>query len=195
MTSVTLSRALLLFAAMAVAGCDVIGKTLPWKRYSIASQSMEPTLRQGSVITASPVALANVKRGDILIVRKGDVDYVTRLAALPGDRIALVDGIVVLNGKRIEQRPIGRWKAAEPGPHRDATVMSERFPGERGTHRVLDSGLSPGDNFEEMAMPEERYFVLGDNRDNSADSRYGNDFGIGVVKAEDILRRVTPPED
>lgn len=189
-------RPLLLIAALTVAGCDKVRDFLPWQRFSVASASMEPTLAKGRHVTGEAVKAADLSRGDIVIVRRGNEKWLSRVAALPGDRIALVDGIVILNGKSIRQRPVGRWTITDSPGGPDAVILSEHFPKERRSHRVLDDGPSIGDNFKEIELGLWDFFVLGDNRDHAADSRFDEAFvGLGVVKAEDILRRVTPPED
>ena len=187
-----IARALLVLVAVtSVAACDKLKDSLPWQSFSIVSTSMEPTLRQGSYVTGVSVDRADLRRGDILIVRSPRAEkYVVRLAGLPGDRISMVDGRVVLDGKAIALQPAGTWKLSDP--EADLAMYFEHFPGERGRHRILDDGVSPGDDFPEIVLGEDRYFLLGDNRDHAADSRYSGDFmGLGLVRGQDILRRIS----
>lgn len=196
MTRAAFSLPILIFVALAVTGCERIKDSLPWQRFSVASTSMEPTLLKGTHVTGQAIKAANLKRGDMVIVRRGDEKWLSRLAGKPGDRIGMVEGTVMLNGKPIQQRAIGSWTITDGLGAPDATVLSERFPGERRAHRVLDDGVTPGDNFEEIALGPDKYFLLGDNRDHAADSRIDNEFfGLGVVNGDSIERRVTPPED
>jgi signal peptidase I len=195
MAPATLSRSLVLLGVLALAGCDKIKENLPWGRYSIASTSMEPTLTKGTFVSGESVAAGNLRRGDILFVRRtpaSDDIYVLRLVGLPGDRIAFVNGEVMLNSKRVVQRTIGRWTISEGGLMRDAVMLTERFPGERKAHRVLDDGPSLGDNFPELELGADEYFLIGDNRDHAADSRFDEDVyhGVGIVNGADIVRRL-----
>ena len=188
-------RPLILVAALAAAGCDPVKEALPWQSFSVASTSMEPTLPKGTYVTGASVALSDLARGDLLVVRHGDEHWVSRLAAVPGDTIALVGGTVMLNGKPVAQRGVGTWSITDsprPGPSR---MLTERFPGESRRHRVLDSGPSVGDNYPEIRLGSDQYFMLGDNRDNAADSRFdsgASGFGLGVIRGRDIVRRVDP---
>ena len=191
MAKTTAWPAFLLFAVVAAAGCDEALDKMPWRGFTMASTSMEPTLPKGTRLTAVSVRTEDLARGDIVFVRRGDETWVSRLVGLPGDRVALAEGIVVLNGKRISQRPVGRWAIEDYAGQREVAMLAERLPGERQAHRVLDSGYTPQDNFEEVELRPDRYFVLGDNRDNSADSRFdGEVFGLGLVKGSDIERRL-----
>jgi len=197
MARATLSRSLVLLSVLAVAGCDKIKESLPWGRYSVASTSMEPTLKKGTFVSGQSVAAADLRRGDILFVRRtrdSEDVYVLRLVGLPGDRIGFVNGAIVLNGKRVVQRPIGRWRIEDSYLPQDAVMLTERFPGERHAHRVLDDLVSPGDNFPETKLGPDDYFLVGDNRDHAADSRYDEQlsYGVGIVNGADIVRRLVP---
>jgi signal peptidase I len=199
MTRAAFFSPLLVVAVLAVGGCDgrSVRDILPWERFSIASTSMEPTLVKGSYVTADSVALSDLARGDIVIVRHNDEKWVMRVAGLPADRIALVNGVVVLDGERVKQQPVGDWTITDSAQGRSAKMLSERFPGERRSHRILDDGMTPGDNFAEIVLGPDEYFLLGDNRDHAADSRFDDAeffFGLGVVKGNDIVRRLDPPE-
>jgi len=168
-------------------------EVLPVNRYYTASTAMEPTLPNQSRVNAHKITVSELARGDVVIVRttRGE-NYVKRMVGLPGDAVALKDGIVVLNGEKVEQRPSGEYTIVDElvGPEVFARY-AERFPGEAKPHFILDRGAYPGDNFAEIKLAEDEYFLLGDNRDASADSRYNEaSRGIGIVSGEQIHRRV-----
>jgi signal peptidase I len=151
---------------------------------------MEPTLPKGTRFTAAKVQPGDLRRGDIVIVNNGVQDWVIRLVGLPGDRVAMVDGGMVLNGEAVPRRRAGSHSIEDEFESREYAVFSERLPGEARPHRVLDAGPAPLDNTPEVALGEDEYFLLGDNRDNSADSRMaGSSFGLGIVSGAQIERR------
>jgi signal peptidase I len=189
------SRALFAVAMLLpLAGCDAIKSALPWRAYYTASNSMEPSLPLGTRLIAVKVEPKDLRRGDVVLVRPGEDTYITRVAALPGDSIAMVNGNVVLNGKPLERLPAGMWtyEDAELQQKHEAPMYAERFPGELKPHRVLDDiAGSAGDNVAKVKLAAGQYFLLGDNRDHAADSRFSEqDFGLGIVKAERIERRL-----
>jgi signal peptidase I len=156
------------------------------KTYYIPSESMRPTLEVNDRIMPRAVRPGDRARGTVVLFRLPDQVRVTRIAAIAGDRVAVRDGIVFLNGRPIAQRPVGQPQPAEFG--RQEQRLIEQFPGEAKPHLILDSGPTPGDNVAEVTVPAGHLFLLGDNRDNSADSRYPREgYGIGMVPEGDVF--------
>lgn len=144
-----------------------------YRNFYLPSEAMEPTLNKADRLVAAMSRPEDLRRGDILLVRTADGSiYIERLAALPGDTIGLRNGIVWLNGKPVPLEPVGR-RTVSYGymPSATATILREHFPGEVGTHLIQDLGRSQVDDFSEVTVAPGHLFVLGDSRDNSADSR------------------------
>ena len=197
MTPRTIQLATLAIASGGVTACDSLEKArelLPSRGFYAASTSMEPTLPKGSQMMADEVTSEELRRGDILMVKTvhGE-NYVMRLIALPGDRIAMEAGHIVLNGTKFEQQPAGTWRIEDDTVGGDFAVFVDKLPGEATPHRILDQGPSPADEMAEITLDDDQYFLMGDNRDNSADSRFPDSMlGLGPVTPGQIRRRVDP---
>ncbi len=147
------------------------------------------------------------KRGDVVVFKHPTlgVDYIKRLIGLPGDRLQMKDGLLYINGAPVELQPDGTFaERREPqGPagnpprcttvERDGTCLKEQYLETLPngvTHAVLNIENSSGDNTEEFVVPEGHYFMMGDNRDNSLDSRFSPlTGGVGFVPFEDLVGR------
>jgi signal peptidase I len=151
--------------------------------FVIPTVSMEDTLLRGDHLLVDKLAYApggvlskyllpyrEVRRGDIVVFRwPGDIrqNYVKRVIGIPGDRLRIVQKQLILNGKTM-QEPYVRHKSAMFDWYRDY------FPGEPNVQlgeaalEMLEHSVVKGD----LVVPAGEYFVMGDNRDNSQDSRY-----------------------
>jgi signal peptidase I len=143
-------------------------------RFYIPSESMLPTLHVGDRFIAWMRAPDPIRRGQIvLFAAPSGRTYIQRIAGLPGDRIALRDGVVFLDGVGVPQRLIRTERlATNHAGQRDVRRLSEQFPGEAEPHEIYDAGPGQGDDTVELIVPPGHVFLLGDNRDDSADSRY-----------------------
>ncbi|WP_299502044.1 signal peptidase I [uncultured Roseobacter sp.] len=149
------------------------------------------------------------ERGDVVVFRHpvSGRDYIKRLIGMPGDSIQMRDSVVFINGVAAPQEPAGVFEEImEPqgpegrrprcgnGPVGDGGTCQkaraiETLPG--GTkHVVLDIGLQASDRTGVYQVPEGHYFFMGDNRDNSADSRLAQQVqGVGFVPFENLIGR------
>lgn len=149
------------------------------------------------------------ERGDVVVFRHpvSGRDYIKRLIGLPGDGIQMREGVVYINGAAAPQEPAGVFEEImEPqgpegrrprcanGPVGDGGVCQktrfiETLPG--GTeHIVLDIATQASDRTGVYTVPEGHYFFMGDNRDNSADSRLAQQVqGVGFVPYENLIGR------
>jgi signal peptidase I len=191
-------------------------KTAIAEPYYIPSGSMEPTLLIGDELLATKFAygyssaslplsivLPNTprlfgavpSRGDVVVFRwPGDRSqvWVKRVIGLPGDRIEMRAGELVINGATVGLRPqaVGASEA-EDGSIRPAAHYIETLPGGR-EHSIFKFGTNyPLDDIAEVVVPPDHLFVMGDNRDNSADSRVPlASGGVGMLPMENLVGRV-----
>jgi len=160
-------------------------------------------LPEGRLLARSP------ERGDVVIFKHpvDGRDYIKRVIALPGDSIGVMGGQLVLNGKLVERAAIAdflvplspntgcEWggEATRLADGREACRyrrFRETLPG--GTsYEVLDFGLTTGDSYAPVRVLEGKMFVMGDNRDNSRDSRWQAAAGdaVGMVPQDRLVGR------
>jgi signal peptidase I len=197
-------------AALAIA---LVLRVLLFQPFTIPSASMEPNLYQGDYIVVSKYAYGwsrhsipfspdlfkgrifghGPARGDIVVFklpRDGRTDYIKRVIGLPGDRVQVRGGVVYINGDRIPRVQTASVKEDSGfGFARDVMRFTETLPEGRRIH-VNDYG--PGarlDDTDVFIVPEGHYFMMGDNRDNSLDSRLPEEEGVGFVPAENLVGR------
>ena len=169
----------------------------------IPSGSMEPTILIGDRIFVNKLAYdlkipysrlhlakwSDPKRGDIVVFYspKDGKRLVKRVVGLPGDTLAMRQNMLFINGQFIKyasltQKSLDQIEIDQQTGH---VFFNEKLPGKQ--HAVMFSLSRPSLNtFEPVAIPEGRYFMLGDNRDNSADSRF-----FGFVDRKLIVGRAT----
>ena len=155
--------------------------------FRIPSGSMMPTLLVGDfilvnkfsygvrlpVLNTKIIEMDEPKRGDIVVFRfpkQPTVDYIKRVIGLPGDRIGYFGKKIYVNGQVVNQAPIERYQGVGQGSSMTgAEHLEEDLTGVK--HSIL---VSPGVPTVEdvFIVPQGQYFVMGDNRDNSNDSRY-----------------------
>ncbi|MFD0981593.1 signal peptidase I [Tropicimonas aquimaris] len=149
------------------------------------------------------------ERGDVVVFRHpvNGTDFIKRLIGLPGDRIQMKDGVLHINDEPVGMEPDGLFieDMAPQGPQQLLPRCSNDPVGQGGTcekarfietlpngtsHSILDIGLGPNDNTPIFTVPEGHYFFMGDNRDNSTDSRVNQIArGVGMVPAENLIGR------
>jgi len=155
--------------------------------FRIPSGSMMPTLLVGDFILVNkfvygirlPVLddkifeVSQPERGDVVVFRypkDPSIPFIKRVVGLPGDRIAYYNKVLYINGQQADQRPIGTYTGKGAGAGMTGASLRQETLGSI-THPILvQSGYPTVDG--ELVIPEGQYFVLGDNRDNSRDSRY-----------------------
>ncbi len=146
-------------------------KTFAYQPFSIPSGSMLPTLVVNDVIWIHKFDYSP-KRGDVIVFTPPDSEsepYVQRIVGMPGDHIQLKSGVLYVNRKAVKLSNVGRYADVEYGV--SSTKQIETLS-ESVRYHLLDRGEEKFDNTQEYIVPLEHYFVLGDNRDNSRDSRY-----------------------
>ena len=174
------------FAGLVLIGVGrAVDTVLPfgWRTFNIPSASMTPTLMVGDFLLADTRAGYRPARGDVVIFSHGDADYVKRIIGLPGDRISIEGGVPVLNGSLLVQRDDGETIIAETMSFgQKARRLVEMLPG-GPAHPVLQLPSGSLRSMAELTVPAGRLFMLGDNRDNSLDSRSA----MGLIPVDDLI--------
>ena len=168
--------------------------------FKIPSASMMPTLLIGDFILVNkyeyglrlPVLHTKIienevpARGDIIVFRypgNPSIPFIKRVVGLPGDKIGYINKVLHINGEAIEQIDNGQYRAYGAGlSMNDIDLKTELLP-ENATHDILVNPEQFSRNVR-VKVPEGHYFVVGDNRDNSKDSRFW-----GFVPDENLMGR------
>jgi signal peptidase I len=191
----------------------VVFTTVAFAQFRIPSESMVPHLEVGDRVTVSKFAYGysrhslpfNVgfllppsqqrlfgslpRRGDVAVFihpRTGDT-MIKRLIGLPGDVIQVIDGELHINGERAAlSEPVTLLRRVDPEGREYAERMEETLPSgvTHSIHDLTDGGHF--DTFGPYTVPEGQLFFMGDNRDNSLDSRWD---GMGAVPIENLIGR------
>ena len=190
-------------------------RTFLFQPFNIPSGSMQATLLIGDFLFVSKYSYGYSKyslplslplfsgripgsftpdRGDVVVFRlprEDSTDYIKRVIGLPGDTVRVTDGQIILNGKPVERQPASEWYDED----HDAKIKRWRETLPNGvTYETLDlSDQGQLDNWPRQkdavyTVPPGSYFMMGDNRDNSTDSRVPPELGgVGPVPFENIV--------
>ena len=196
------------------AGLIAIGiRTIAFEPFNIPSGSMIPTLLVGDYLFVSKYSYGYSRfsmplapnlfagrifgrlpeRGDVAVFKwpKDDsTDYIKRIIGLPGDRVQMRGGELFINGTLVPRRPVGDFTADDNGARTVAKEYTETLPNGR-IHEILKMYEQGGLNTtEEFSVPAGHVFAMGDNRDNSSDSRLKiSEGGVGFVPVENLVGR------
>ncbi len=148
------------------------------------------------------------ERGDVVVFKHpvSGEDFIKRLIGLPGDRIQMINGVLHINGNPVDVRedgvftetnapqgPEGRPPSCANNPASDGVCEKEQFIETLPNgveHLILNIRDLPADNTDVYVVPEDMFFFMGDNRDNSLDSRFSQlRGGVGFVPRENIIGR------
>ena len=169
--------------------------------YSQASMPFDMPIGEGRWFASLP------ERGDVVIFKHpvDRADYVKRVVGLPGDQVQMIAGVLHLNGQPVPKRrvadfvePIGAGEGCREVRFTERRADGSfvcRYPQFRETlpggasYNVLDLAERESDNTPAVVVPEGRLFLMGDNRDNSLDSRFPAvaQQGIGLVPVENVV--------
>jgi len=172
--------------------------------YSKYSMPFSLPLIPGRIFASQP------ERGDVVIFKAppdNDIDYIKRVIGLPGDQVQVIHGQLHLNGKAVPKQRIADFELPVSAntqcyalqfeaKSKDGTEVChypryrETLPNGR-SYEVLDLGITPQDDTQVYIVPEGHLFLMGDNRDNSLDSRFPaiREQGIGIVPQANLVGR------
>ena len=189
----------------------VVVRTFAYEPFHIPSGSMIPTLLIGDYLFVSKASygysrytfpfpvpwlqgriwFSQPQRGDVVVFKlplDNKTDYIKRLVGLPGDRIQVRGGVLYINDEAVPRKRVGDYKLVDRfGNVSTVPQYVETMPN-GVSYRVLDSeAFGPLDNTDVYVVPEHHYFMMGDNRDGSRDSRVLN--AVGYVPEENLVGR------
>ena len=172
----------------------LFGTTTLVQAFIVPTPSMDTTVMVGDHLLVDKLSYAppgsisryflpytEPKRGDIIVFRYPmDIsqNYVKRVMGVPGDHLHIVNKVVYLNGKPLLNEPYAQHIFSNPDPYRDNFPTDPDGPVVDRALKMLAEHVQNG----ELVVPPDSYFAMGDNRDNSLDSRYW-----GFVPRENII--------
>lgn len=167
----------------------LLGPDRVHRTFYIPTESMLPTLEVNDRVVPRRIDPGNLRRGMIVVFSTPNEARVARIAGLPGDTVGLHAGVVSIDGRPAAQRFIGNGPILSDGER--TRVVAEEFAGEHQPHRILDAGGSFGDDMATVRVPAGRIFVLGDDRDRAADSRFtADEGGVGMVPVDALIGEI-----
>ena len=197
-----------LLKTIIIAGAIALGfRSFLFEPFNIPSGSMVPTLLVGDYLFVSKfsygysrysfpfgivpfsgrIAEDKPERGDVVVFRQPtdvSIAFIKRVVGLPGDHIQVKDGVLHINSVPVKRTYLGKTTARNALYAIDFKVYEESFP--NGTKHFIQerSDNDSLDNTVEFTVLEDHYFMMGDNRDNSRDSRTSS---VGMVPAENLI--------
>lgn len=164
---------------------DYLFVSKPSYGYSRHSLPFSPPLFDGRILASTP------ERGDVAVFKKPtdeSTDYIKRVIGLPGDKIQMKQGRLYINGEIVPRRRVEDYVMTDPyGRTVSIPQYIETLPNGVEHHILEQLGdRAQHDNTREFEIPDGLYFMMGDNRDNSLDSRDGS---VGMVPFENFVGR------